>query len=165
MANLSAWEKKKYNVFGFSHNFQPTNPRGDTFPCHEATFLIPMSWLGESLSNKCITGGSDGSSACWVVVETSRLEPVLYSVLLTLEPSASHAFLIVNRSSVWKSAHSFPSLTRVGRGVYSATKLTSADLLYIKNSVENLHIRIREKINLKIHMDLHIQQVIRYPRS
>lgn len=41
-------------------------------------------------------GGSGGSSASWVLVQSSRLEILLYSILLTLKLFTTHALLTVS---------------------------------------------------------------------
>lgn len=147
MADLAARGKKTPNHNAFSFFFyhsQPTKPPKETSPCHEVTCLISTSWLGRSLSTKHTTGGFGGSSTCWVLLRSSRLETLLYSVLLTLKPSASHSQWIQCLEEGKQS--SFINKTWPGRFQCSSTKLAWADLLYIKNSVASLHIRIREKI-------------------
>lgn len=52
----------------------------------------------------------------WVLVQPSRLEILLYSVLLTLKLFTTHALLTVSGLSVWKGANDLRSLTRPGLG-------------------------------------------------
>lgn len=69
VANLTAWVKERRNSFSFfSYPSWPTKQLKETSPCHEATCLPPMSWLGRSLCSEHTVGGSGRSSAFWVLV-------------------------------------------------------------------------------------------------